>query len=171
VRGIEVMSGLTWPSLDTQKSAGPEQTKMPDTYLIQCSNCGTRNRIPQEKVGQRGKCGKCGAPLIPSHALPIAVSDATWEREVLGSSIPTVVEVWSPHCGVCSQYEVSVRSMAGSLYGKARVLQLNAEENPKTAERYGIQGVPTLLLFREGLLVATLLGPQGERGIRETLGI
>lgn len=140
-------------------------------YLLQCSNCGSRNRIPEDKVGKQGKCGKCGTPLIAAHALPIPVTDATWDHEVLGSVSPAVVELWSPHCGVCSQYEVSVRQMAVSLFGKARVLQLNVEENPGTAARYGIRGVPTVLLFRDGALLATLTGPQGERGIRAKLGI
>lgn len=144
---------------------------MPDTYLVQCGSCGSRNRIPQERTAQRGRCGKCGAPLIPSHAVPIPVTDAAWDREVLASRVPAVVEVWSPHCGVCSQYEVSVRQMAASLFGVARVLQLNADENPATARRYDIRGVPTVLLFREGRHAATLLGPQGERGIREKLGL
>lgn len=144
---------------------------MPDSYLLQCSNCGARNRVPQEKTDQRGKCGKCGTPLIPSNALPVPVTDATWDAEVLGSQVPTIVEVWSPHCGICSQYEVSVRHMAVNLYGKARVAQLNAEENPRTAERYGIRGVPTVLLFRGGQLVDTLTGPQGETGLRRKLGL
>lgn len=144
---------------------------MPNSYLVQCGTCGARNRIPHDKAAQRGKCGQCGAPLIPSHAIPLSVTDATWEQEVLGSAVPAIVEVWSPHCGVCSQYEVSVRQMAASLFGKARVLQLNAEENPRTAQRYGIRGVPTILLFKSGQHVATLVGPQGERGLRERLGV
>lgn len=144
---------------------------MPDTFLVQCAGCGTRNRVPQEKTSQRGKCGKCGAPLIPSHSIPIPVTDADWDRQVLGSRLPTIVEVWSPHCGVCSQYEVSVRHMAVNLFGKARVLQLNAEESPGTARRFGITGVPTILLFKAGKHLATLVGPQGERGLREKLGV
>ncbi len=144
---------------------------MDSGYLLQCSNCGTRNRVPEEKVGAKGKCGKCGAPLVGAHSTPIEVTDATWDKEVLGSATPAVVEMWSPHCGVCTQYEVSVRQMAVSLYGKARVLQINVEENPRTAERYGIRGVPMVLLFKGGSLVATLTGPQGERGIRQKLGI
>ena len=144
---------------------------MPDTYLVQCAGCGTRNRIPHEKASLAGRCGRCGAHLLPSHALPMAVMDAAWGEQVLGSSVPTVVEVWSPRCGICSQYEVSVRQLAVRLFGKARVLQLNAEENPATAARYGIRGVPTLLLFRGGQLVSTLQGPQGEKGIREILKV
>ena len=144
---------------------------MPDTYLVQCSNCGTRNRIPQGKTQQQGKCGRCGTPLVRSHSIPLSVTDETWDREVLGSTLPTIVEVWSPQCGVCSQYEVSVRHMAVNLFGKARVLQLNAEESPRTAQRYGIRGVPTILLFRDGNLLTTLVGPQGETGLRRALGI
>jgi len=144
---------------------------MPNTYLVQCASCGTRNRLPHERARERGKCGKCGAPLIPSHAIPLPATDATWDQEVLGSRVPTIVEVWSPHCGVCAQYEVSVRHMAVNLFGKARVLQLNAEESPRTAQRYGITGVPTILLFKDGKHLSTLVGPQGERGLREKLGV
>lgn len=144
---------------------------MDSGYLLQCSNCGTRNRIPEDKVGKQGKCGKCGTPLIASHALPIPVTDATWDKEVLASAAPAIVEIWSPHCGVCTQYELSVRQMAVSLFGKARVLQLNAEENPVTAARYGVRGVPMVLLFRDGQLLASLTGPQGERGLRQRLGL
>jgi thioredoxin 2 len=140
-------------------------------HLLQCGTCGNRNRVPLDQTGQRTKCGSCGAPLIASHSLPVEVTDATWEAEVLGSAAPAIVEVWSPHCGVCAQYDVSVRQMASSLFGKARVLQLNAEENPDTARRYGIKGVPTVLLFKGGELLATLVGPQGERGLREKLGV
>jgi len=144
---------------------------MDSGYLLQCSNCGTRNRVPHDKVGQRGKCGKCGAPLVGSHSLPIEVTDLTWEKEVVGSASPAMVELWSPHCGICSQYELSVRQMAANLYGKVRVLQLNVDDNPRTAQHYNIRGVPTVLLFRDGRLVSTLVGPQGERGIREALGV
>lgn len=144
---------------------------MDSGYLLQCSQCGTRNRVPEEKAGQKGKCGKCGAPLVGAHSLPIQVSDATWDQEVIGSRAPAVVELWSPHCGICSQYELSVRQMAANLFGKARVLQLNVEENPQTAQRYSVRGVPTVLLFKGGQLVASLVGPQGERGIRERLGV
>jgi thioredoxin 2 len=143
---------------------------MDSGYLLQCSNCGTRNRVPEEKVGNKGKCGKCGSPLVGAHSLPIQVTDGTWSVEVLESRAPAMVEMWSPHCGICSQYEVSVRQMAANLYGKIRVLQLNVDENPETAQRYGIRGVPTVLLFRDGQLLSTLVGPQGEQGIRQAFG-
>ncbi len=144
---------------------------MPDTYLLQCSKCGAQNRAAHESAAGRRRCEECGAPLIPSNVLPVQVSDRDWDALILGSSVPTVVEVWSPECGVCAQYDVSVRHMAVRLFGRARVLQINIEENPATAERYGIQGVPTVLLFREGKLLHKLNGPQGEKGIREKLGV
>ena len=144
---------------------------MPDTYLLQCSQCGSENRVPHELARGRKNCGGCRAPLIASHVLPVPVADADWDRVVLGSTVPTVVEAWSPDCAVCADYEVSVRHLASRLFGSARVLRLNLEENSRTAERYEIRGVPMVLLFREGCLIAALSGPQGERGIREKLGV
>ena len=140
-------------------------------YLLQCAGCGAERRVPPSETSLPHRCGRCGAPLIGSQALPVEVTDATWEAEVAASEAPAVVVAWSPHCGVCGQYEVSVRRMAGSLFGAARVLTIDVEENRRTAERYGIKGVPMVLLFREGRLLAALPGPQGERGLRERLGV
>lgn len=140
-------------------------------YLLQCSACGAEERVPHGRTAAPRRCRACGAPLIPSNSLAIDVTDATWEEEVRASEAPAVVAVLSPLCGTCAQYEVSVRRMAGTLYGLARVLILDAEANRATAERYDIKGVPTVLVFRGGELVASLTGPQGERGLRERLGV
>ncbi len=144
---------------------------MDSGYRLQCSNCGTQIGVPHGETRVKRRCPGCGMPLIPGHALPQEVTDETWEAEVLGSAAPVVVEVWGPECEVCAQYELAVRQMAVDMYGEARVLQLNIEENPRTAARYGIQGVPTVLLFAGGRHVATLPGPRGVRGIRERLGL
>jgi thioredoxin 2 len=167
--GKEEIFGL--PPIEQSKESKEGRPPMPDTYLLQCSNCGCENRIPHALARGRKACRDCRAPLIASHALPVSVTDAEWDRIVIGSGVPAVVEVWSPHCAVCSDYEVSVRHLASRLFASARVLRLNIEENPRTAERYEIQGVPMVLLFREGRLIGALSGPQGERGIRERLKV
>ena len=84
---------------------------------------------------------------------------------------PAVVVVWSGTCAACADYEPSVRLMAGRLYGHARVLLLDIDRSPVAAARYGVTGVPTVLLFRDGDLLANLPGPRGEQGLREHLGI
>ena len=140
-------------------------------YLLQCATCGTPNRIPHEDAGSPGRCSRCGAPLIASNALPEAVSDRGFDDAVLGDDAPALVEVWSPRCGVCAQYELAVRQMAVNLYGKARVFQLDIEQNPAIPARYGVTGVPTVLVFRDRRLKAVLPGPRGEQGLREALGV
>lgn len=144
---------------------------MSGDFIFQCGACGAKNRIPAERWADNPRCGSCRAPLIGSHCLPMAVTDADWEEEVLRSRVPVVVEMWSPHCPVCAQYELSIQRLSGKLCGAARVLQMNVEENPRTPPRYDIRGVPTVLVFRDGRLTKTLVGPHGEQSIRAALGL
>lgn len=143
---------------------------MSGTYLLQCAACGDELRVAPIEAAAPRRCRACGAPVIPTQSLPIQVTDATWDAEIVGTT-PAVVVVWGEACSTCAEYEPSVRLMASSLYGSARVLQLNIDRNPSTAARFQVTGVPTVLLFREGKLLATLPGPRGERGLRERLGL
>ncbi|HSH68891.1 MAG TPA: thioredoxin domain-containing protein [Deferrisomatales bacterium] len=144
---------------------------MPDTYLIQCSSCGTEHRVPHGNTREWHRCPRCGAPIIASHTQPIPVTDVEWDAEMGGCAAPAVVVVASQACGTCAQYEASVRLMAAHLYGSARVLWMDIDRSPQTATRYQVRGVPTVLLFRDGELQASLPGPRGEQGLRERLGI
>ena len=144
---------------------------MPDTYLIQCASCGTEHRVPHGGTGDWQRCPGCGAPIISSQSLPISVTDIEWDAEMADSSAPTLVVVSSETCSTCAQYEASVRLMAANLYGNARVLWMDIDRSPRTAARYQVSGVPTVLLFRDGALLASLPGPRGEQGLRERLGI
>jgi thioredoxin 1 len=140
-------------------------------FLLQCSQCGAQNQISDGSAGARHRCEKCGMPLIASNCLPLTVTDATWQTEVIDSAYPCVVFLWSPFCELCANYELSVRKMAAGFFGEARVLLLNVEENPKTPDAYEIRGVPAVLLVRNGELLRAMGGTQGERGIREALGL
>ena len=103
--------------------------------------------------------------------MPAEVDEPDWEPAVLRGGHPAVVVVWSPACDVCADYRISVRRMAVSLYGRARVFEMDADRNPGILERYGVPGVPAVLLARDGQVVAVLPGPQGETGIRRRLGL
>ncbi len=140
-------------------------------YLLQCAGCGTPTRIPHEDTGRPGRCIRCGALLVASNTLPEEVSDRGFDDAVLGDDTPALVVVWSPRCEVCARYELAVRQMAIDLYGKARVFRLDIEQNPETPARYGVKGVPTVLVFRDRRLTAVLPGPRGEQGLREALGV
>jgi thioredoxin 1 len=86
------------------------------------------------------------------------VSDSTFETEVLKATSPVVVDFWAEWCGPCRQIAPALEEIAGSLGGKVKVVKLNVDENPKTAAKYGIQSIPTLLIFKNGQMASQHLG-------------
>ncbi len=78
------------------------------------------------------------------------VSDTSFERDVLQSNQPVLVDFWAPWCGPCRMIAPTVEAVAEQYRGSASVVKLNVDDNPSTSQRYGIKGVPTLILFRDG---------------------
>ena len=86
------------------------------------------------------------------------VTDATFEQEVLKSGIPVLVDFWAPWCGPCRAVAPVVDEIADEFKGKLKVLKLNTDENPKTAQSYRISGIPSLLVFKNGQPVEQVVG-------------
>lgn len=78
------------------------------------------------------------------------VTDAKWETEVLGSDQPVLVDFWAAWCGPCRMLAPTVESVAEKFQGKAKVVKLNVDENVESPAKYGIRGIPTLILFKGG---------------------
>ncbi len=87
-----------------------------------------------------------------------ATSDATFENDVLKSEIPVLVDYWAEWCGPCKMIIPILEGIAGSYEGKVRIVKLNVDENTVTPAKYGIRGIPTLLLFKDGQVQATKVG-------------
>lgn len=86
------------------------------------------------------------------------VSDSTFEADVLKASTPVIVDFWAEWCGPCRALGPIVDELAKDLEGKARVVKLNIDESPMTPGQYGVRGIPTLMVFKDGKVVATRVG-------------
>src|SRR3990167_6149798 len=86
------------------------------------------------------------------------VTDATFESEVLKSKLPVLVDFWAPWCGPCRAVAPVVEEIANDYNGKLKVLKLNTDENPKTAQAYRISGIPSLMIFKNGQPVEQVVG-------------
>ena len=86
------------------------------------------------------------------------VSDATFESEVLKAAGPVVVDFWAEWCGPCKQIAPVLEELSGTLGSKVKIVKLNVDENPATAQKYGIMSIPTLMLFKNGELASRQIG-------------
>jgi thioredoxin 1 len=86
------------------------------------------------------------------------VSDSNFDAEVLKSKEPVVVDFWAEWCGPCKMIAPALEEIAGSLAGKVKIVKLNVDENPATAQKYGIMSIPTLMLFKNGELASRQVG-------------
>lgn len=101
---------------------------------------------------------------------PLEVTDASFEQEVLRSSMPVLVDFWAPGCGPCRAMEPILEKLARDISSRMRVVKVNASQNPYTAQRYGIQGVPTMLVVKGGQVVDHWVGALPDATLRQRLG-
>ena len=138
-----------------------------ESWIVLCPRCGAKNRIPKDRRGDRGVCGKCRAPLpfsgpFPDHA--VEVSDWTFQNEVLDFPGPVLVEFFAPWCGHCQRLSPVLDQLASDYAGRVKIAKLNIDENSLTPSQYAVKGVPTLLFFKDRRPVNRLVGeqPKGE---------
>lgn len=92
------------------------------------------------------------------------VSDQSFEDDVLKASTPVLVDYWAEWCGPCKQIAPALEEIASEMDGRVSVAKLNIDENPQTPQKYGVRGIPTLMLFKDGQVAATKVGalPKGK---------
>lgn len=115
---------------------------------IACPGCGTGNRLPDDKLEQQPKCGKCGEPLFSGH--PTELTDANFAALVGGTDVPVVVDCWASWCGPCQRFAPVFQEAAGKLEPKFRLAKLDTDANQETTARLEIRSIPTLIVFKGG---------------------
>jgi thioredoxin len=134
--------------------------------IVQCPDCGAKNRIDERADRLQPKCGRCGATLSAPTAAeaefddkPLIVTDATFGQLLRGAgSKPVLIDAWAPWCGPCRSIAPIIDQLAAESNGRYIVGKLDVDENPRTAQHFNISGIPTLLILKNGAVVETLVG-------------
>ena len=129
---------------------------MTNAKHIVCPRCGGINRVPGDRSALAAHCGTCKAKLFDGE--PLAVDAAAFERQTGKNDIAVLVDVWAPWCGPCRSMAPQFARAAQMLEPDVRLLKLNSDEQPEISARYGIRGIPTMLLFKGGKLAAQTSG-------------
>ena len=128
---------------------------MSELRLVRCPNCGKSNRTPSASSGAP-HCGSCGA------ALPwlAEAGEADFARVAEQSSLPVLVDFWAPWCGPCRMVSPALEQIANERAGRLKLVKVNTDDSPNLSQRFGIRGIPTLVLLAGGNEIARSVGAQ-----------
>ncbi len=121
---------------------------MPDTLHLVCPHCQAVNRVPGDRLAAGPKCGKCHGALLEPNPLPMG--GAAFAKLIGRGDLPVLVDFWAPWCGPCKMMAPAFEQAARQLHPRVMLAKVNTEDERGLAAQFGIQSIPTMVLFKGG---------------------
>ena len=138
---------------------------MSESRRIVCPHCTAINRTPADRPAEKARCGACHNALFVGK--PAAASAQSFPTHLQRNDIPVVVDFWAEWCGPCKMMAPAYERVAADLEPNVRFLKVDTEAEPQLAAQYGIRSIPTLILFRDGKVVAQRAGASDASSLRD----
>lgn len=137
---------------------------------LSCPSCGAKNRILLEKSHLQPKCGRCGQKLdLRKNGQVLELDDAGFDNVVSRSSIPVMVDFFSPTCGPCRTLAPVIENLAQLYAGRVHIAKLDTSRYQIAASRFQVRGVPTLIFFKDGKVADQSVGALPQSQIEQKL--